>query len=163
MEDKVTCPKCNSDQVTANQKGFSGGKAVAGAVLTGGVGLLAGFHGSKDIIVSCLKCGNSWNPKELEEKKRKAQEAEISKKKRQESTRAYLEKDNWERRIRKAYEANDFQKAENIFLGKHKFNAQIPDIHSLYTYLKKKKRNSTFMLIGVVVFVLLFLIVMFVK
>ncbi|RDC64374.1 hypothetical protein [Adhaeribacter pallidiroseus] len=161
MEEKVTCPKCNSDQIIANQKGFSSGKAVAGAVLTGGVGLLAGFHGSKDIIVSCLKCGNSWNPKELQEKERKQEDAEISQMKRKESTRAFLEKDNWEKRIRKAYEANDIQKAEKLYLTKHQFNLRFPDIHYVYTYLKKKKRNNTLLLIGVVVFLLLFLVIMF--
>lgn len=60
MNEKVVCPKCNSDQLTANQKGYSAGKGVAGAVLTGGIGLIAGFHGSKDIIVTCLACGNKF-------------------------------------------------------------------------------------------------------
>ena len=53
----VACPKCGSTQITAQKKGFSGGKAVAGAVLTGGVGLLAGLHGSSDIVITCLACG----------------------------------------------------------------------------------------------------------
>ena len=43
QEDKLYCPFCGSSQLTANKKGFGAGKAVAGAVLTGGVGLLAGF------------------------------------------------------------------------------------------------------------------------
>ncbi len=60
MTSKVVCPKCSSDQLTANQKGYSAGKAVAGAVLTGGIGLIAGFHGSKDVIITCLACGNKF-------------------------------------------------------------------------------------------------------
>ncbi len=63
----IKCPKCSSDQLTANQKGFSGGKALAGAVLTGGVGLLAGTIGSKDIIITCLACGNQFKPGEDKE------------------------------------------------------------------------------------------------
>jgi tellurium resistance protein TerD len=58
--DAVKCPKCKSTQITAGNKGFSAGKAVAGAVLTGGVGLLAGFLGSKKVMVTCLKCGHKW-------------------------------------------------------------------------------------------------------
>lgn len=56
----VGCPKCSSTQITANKKGFSGGKAVAGAVLTGGIGLLAGFHGKDKVIITCLSCGNNF-------------------------------------------------------------------------------------------------------
>ena len=65
METKIICPKCGSDQITADQKGFSGGKAVAGALLTGGIGLLAGTIGSKDVIITCLACGKQWKPGEV--------------------------------------------------------------------------------------------------
>lgn len=61
---QVKCPKCKSTQVSANKKGFSGTKAVAGAVLTGGVGLLAGTIGSNNIIITCLSCGNTFKPGE---------------------------------------------------------------------------------------------------
>jgi predicted nucleic-acid-binding Zn-ribbon protein len=57
---KVRCPKCGSDQISGGTKGFGAGKAVAGAVATGGIGLLFGFAGSKKVVVNCLKCGNSW-------------------------------------------------------------------------------------------------------
>lgn len=56
---------CGSSQLTANKKGFRAGKAVAGAVLTGGVGLLAGFIGSGDVKVTCLNCGCQWKPGQL--------------------------------------------------------------------------------------------------
>lgn len=56
----VKCPKCKSTQITAAQKGYSATKGLAGAFLTGGVGLLAGFHGSKDLLVYCMKCGHKW-------------------------------------------------------------------------------------------------------
>ena len=47
----VVCPKCGSvhvELIGENRKGFSFGKAAGGALLTGGVGLLAGFAGKKD-------------------------------------------------------------------------------------------------------------------
>lgn len=59
---EVLCPKCGSDQVTANKKGFSGKKAVAGAILTGGVGLLAGTLGSNKVKITCLSCGHEFKP-----------------------------------------------------------------------------------------------------
>ena len=60
--DLIHCPHCNSTHVTANKKGFSGGKAAAGALLTGGIGLLAGTIGSKKIIITCLNCGKQFRP-----------------------------------------------------------------------------------------------------
>jgi len=59
---QILCPKCGSDQVTADKKGFSGKKAVAGAVLTGGIGILAGTLGSNKIKITCLSCGNVFKP-----------------------------------------------------------------------------------------------------
>lgn len=57
---EVRCPKCNSNQLTANKKGFSGAKAVGGALLTGGIGLLAGTIGSSKVIITCLACGHKF-------------------------------------------------------------------------------------------------------
>jgi endogenous inhibitor of DNA gyrase (YacG/DUF329 family) len=56
-EEYMCCPKCLSKDLHVEQKGFSGGKALAGAVVTGGIGLLAGTIGSKDVQITCLKCG----------------------------------------------------------------------------------------------------------
>ena len=57
----ITCPKCGSinvQVVAQNKKSFSIGKAVGGALLTGGVGLLAGFAGKKgDYQCHCQSCG----------------------------------------------------------------------------------------------------------
>lgn len=59
------CPNCLSTQIqplAQHRKGFSVGKAVGGAVLTGGIGTLAGFAGknTKKVDWVCLKCGNSF-------------------------------------------------------------------------------------------------------
>ena len=59
-EQAIKCPKCGSTQITANKRGFGVGDALFGAALTGGIGLFAGFLGSKKVIVTCLKCGNQW-------------------------------------------------------------------------------------------------------
>ena len=56
----VKCPECKSTEVTAQKQGFGLGKAVVGGLLTGGVGLLGGFLGSKKITVSCINCGHNW-------------------------------------------------------------------------------------------------------
>jgi DNA-directed RNA polymerase subunit RPC12/RpoP len=59
-EEYLACPKCKSKEIHSQQKGFSGGKALAGAVLTGGIGLLAGTIGSKKVQMTCLKCGHKF-------------------------------------------------------------------------------------------------------
>ena len=61
---EIRCPRCNSNQLTANKKGFSGKKAVVGGLLTGGVGLLAGTIGSNKIKITCLACGKEFLPGE---------------------------------------------------------------------------------------------------
>ena len=60
QEEYLACPKCRSKELHAEQKGFSGGKALAGALTVGGIGLLAGTIGSKDVNITCLKCGNRF-------------------------------------------------------------------------------------------------------
>ena len=56
----VKCPHCGSTQITASNKGFGVGKAAAGAILFGAVGLVGGMIGSKKTIITCLKCGKKW-------------------------------------------------------------------------------------------------------
>ena len=47
-------------QIVANKKGFGLGKAAAGGLLLGPIGLLGGVIGSGKIVVTCLKCGHKW-------------------------------------------------------------------------------------------------------
>lgn len=71
-EEKIKCPNCGSTQITAGKKGFSAGKAAAGAMLTGGIGILAGRIGAGKIKLTCLKCGHSWKPGLTKEEKQQA-------------------------------------------------------------------------------------------
>lgn len=54
---QAKCPKCGSTSLSGGKQGFGFGKAVAGAVLLGGVGLLAGGIGANKTVVTCLNCG----------------------------------------------------------------------------------------------------------
>lgn len=60
--DELRCPKCSSNQVTVQNKGFGVGKAAIGAVALGPVGLIGGLIGSKKVKLTCLKCGYKWEP-----------------------------------------------------------------------------------------------------
>ena len=54
------CPMCNEEKgwklVGEDKKGFSGGKAAAGAVLFGPVGLVGGALGKKRKTYACANC-----------------------------------------------------------------------------------------------------------
>ena len=59
---KVRCPKCRSEQFATGTQGFGLGKAAAGGLLLGPVGLLGGLFGSKKVKMTCLKCAHTWEP-----------------------------------------------------------------------------------------------------
>lgn len=63
--EEVKCPKCGSNQITANKKGFSTGRAIAGGLLTGNiwVAAAAGGVGMNEIQITCLSCGHTWKVK----------------------------------------------------------------------------------------------------
>lgn len=61
------CPSCGSSNwknVGTDNKGFSVGKAAAGAVLLGPVGLVGGALGKKKVTYYCQNCGfrNDYKP-----------------------------------------------------------------------------------------------------
>lgn len=54
------CPKCKLGYLRAigeRKGGFSGGKAVLGAVIAGPIGLAAGALGRKKTMYQCNRCG----------------------------------------------------------------------------------------------------------
>ena len=53
----LKCPECGSSNVSVGQKGFSVGKAAAGAVLLGPAGALGGLWVGKKVECVCQKCG----------------------------------------------------------------------------------------------------------
>lgn len=63
----IHCPNCKSQNVQFMQnkrKGFSVGKAAGGAILTGGIGTLAGFAGKAgDNQWICMDCGRTFETK----------------------------------------------------------------------------------------------------
>lgn len=68
QKEKMKCPRCGSKNIQLagkHRKGFSVGKAVGGAALTGGIGALVGFAGKQtqksDWV--CLDCGKSFTIK----------------------------------------------------------------------------------------------------
>lgn len=67
MAKQVKCPKCKSTNVVVmgnDRKGFSVGKAVGGAILTGGIGVLAGFAGAKGKYdMFCQDCATRFKVK----------------------------------------------------------------------------------------------------
>ena len=54
---QAKCPRCGSTSLSGGKQGFGVGKAVAGAALFGGVGVLAGGIGANKTVVTCLNCG----------------------------------------------------------------------------------------------------------
>ena len=78
----LRCPNCGSRQVYVGEKGFSVKRAAVGGLLLGGIGLLAGLTGSKNVRITCLDCGhkftvdeanasaNKWNKIDIERQKR---------------------------------------------------------------------------------------------
>lgn len=59
-DEALKCPRCKSIQLHAGSKGFGLGKAAAGGLLLGPVGLLGGLIGSRKVMITCLKCGHRW-------------------------------------------------------------------------------------------------------
>ena len=57
----VRCPKCGSNQIHSDKKGFSAGRAAAGTLIGGVfVGAVSGAIGKDKIILTCLKCSNTF-------------------------------------------------------------------------------------------------------
>lgn len=59
-EKQSRCPYCGSHSIQAVKKGFGLGKAAAGGLLLGPVGLFGGVIGSNKIQRVCLNCGKKF-------------------------------------------------------------------------------------------------------
>jgi len=58
----LLCPKFHSSHVAVGKKGYGLGKAAAGFLIAGPVGLLGGLVGSKNVTITCVACGHQWLP-----------------------------------------------------------------------------------------------------
>ena len=56
----IKCPKCGKSNtfelVSEKTGGFSGGKAAAGAILLGPIGIIGGMFGKKTVQYKCKNC-----------------------------------------------------------------------------------------------------------
>ncbi len=59
MDHLKMCPKCSGYMYPISERkgGFSGGKAVAGAILAGPIDIAAGALGKRKVLYQCDKCG----------------------------------------------------------------------------------------------------------
>jgi len=61
MKAPKECPMCGEKEkwkyIDDTKKGFSGGKALAGGILLGPIGLVAGALGKKKHLYICASCG----------------------------------------------------------------------------------------------------------
>lgn len=60
IDGELRCPKCHSKHIEFDKKGFQAGKAIVGGLLTGGIGIAAGWHNRNRRVGVCLKCGHRW-------------------------------------------------------------------------------------------------------
>lgn len=122
----ITCPKCGSEDCSSQKKGFSGTKAIAGAVIAGPAGVLAGTHGSNRINVHCLKCGHSWDPKK-----------EFQKNKDKQNQQAFQDREKWKKKVIDLYDRGKLEEAESTYLSRLRYNEKLTDIHLAVGSLKK--------------------------
>lgn len=65
MIGEIKCPKCGSNQIHSDKRGFKTGRAVAGTLIAGPLaGVATGAAGKNKIIITCLSCGNQFKPGE---------------------------------------------------------------------------------------------------
>lgn len=134
MENSVKCPKCGSNQITAQKKGYDVKKAAAGAILVGGIGLVAGAIGSSDINITCLSCGNAWSPKKLNEERKKVERAAA----------AVVVRDvnSWKKAWISEYKKGNLELATAIFMKKRSFDARTPNIQAAFDINLKNERET---------------------
>lgn len=130
----MKCPKCGSNQITAQKKGYDVKKAAAGVVLVGGIGLVAGAIGSSDINITCLSCGNAWNPKKLNEERQKIERVA--------AVIVVRDVSSWKKAWTSEYKKGNLELASEIFKQKRSFDVRTPDINAAYNIHLKNERET---------------------
>ena len=58
IDDKILqCPKCGSDDLHADKKGYDDDMGIMGMLIFSPIGLVAGEIDSDKFIITCLECG----------------------------------------------------------------------------------------------------------
>jgi len=154
IPDKITCNKCGSNQLAANKKGFGGKKAVIGGVLMGAVGLLAGTLGSKDILITCLNCGNNWEPGKQHEADRPNKFVEEEK--------MMQESKLWKRKFKYAVINNNKDDAQRLLDGNHSLRSAHPTVDGAYKFIRTNEKQLVILVsIGIGLIATAFLILKF--
>ena len=60
LNQPVRCPKCTSNQIHYEKKGYGIGKGLIGLATIGPLGLAAGAIGKDKLLSICVKCGHKW-------------------------------------------------------------------------------------------------------
>ena len=60
QEEYLCCPRCRSKNLISNKQGFGAWKALAGGLIAGPIGLLAGGINSNKIVLTCQNCCNQF-------------------------------------------------------------------------------------------------------
>ncbi len=154
-DDNLYCPKCHSKNLHTQQKGFSGKKALAGVVLTGGIGILAGTIGSKNIEISCLNCGNKFKASEALKRSDIARIQRINKKNSREDTLVFsADKD-----ISKLIKSGDKTAATELYKERKGVSSEEANkyINQLANAIKgrEKRKNEENLTIGCAIFIVI--------
>jgi len=147
MSKKITCPKCGSDQITANKKGYSVGKAAAGVILTGGIGLIAGAHGSGKVKITCLSCGETWKPGQHQNQNHNIKRSPVQ-----------SNFPEWRINFMNVYESGDYAAAEEMYNKWYGSTTKIP-YHKRYEEFKRGDNENKKFLIWILVIIVIIVMI----
>lgn len=54
---ELKCPKCHSEKIHINTRGYRVSRSLIGNIVFGPIGLLMGFIGKNKLLYTCKECG----------------------------------------------------------------------------------------------------------
>lgn len=151
MSDKIACPKCGSDQITANKKGYSVGKAAAGVILTGGIGLIAGAHGSGKVKITCLACGETWKPGQHLNQKQNINRSPVQ-----------SNFPEWKINFMNVYESGDYAAAEEMYNKWYGSTTNIPFTERYEQFKKGGNESKNFAIVAWIILIVVIVVAIWV-